>query len=112
MTTVHLTSFWRRYCLPNHLLNYDVPVGGRAARRPLPDDAGPVQQPLIDGARGVAPENVGLAILVEVAHTHDLPVGAGPTGRARADHTGPVQLPYVEGARGVMAPENVGLAIP
>ena len=40
--------------------------------------AGAVHQPDADGARGVPPEDVGLAVPVEVAHARDGPLGALP----------------------------------
>src|SRR5712692_11238845 len=68
-----------------------------------------VQQPYVDDPRGVPPEDVVLAIPVEVAQAHNLPVSADPAvDEALGEDTGPVQLPLIDGPRGV-PPQDVGL---
>src|SRR5262249_12247397 len=91
-----------------------LPVEDGATRRARAEDRGAVQEPDEEGARGgVAEEDVGPAVAVEVAQAHD--------GRARGDDTRPggtgaadrgaVQEPDEEFARGRVVPEEVRGAI-
>src|SRR5712692_501417 len=98
---------------PNRAL-FDLPVlavdGGEPA---IADQAGPVEQPYTDFAStGVAPQDVGLAVAVEVADAGNLPVRVADGGeRARADHAGPVEQPDKDFAIAGVAPQDVGLAV-
>ena len=76
----------------------------------MSDGAEPVQQPYVDLSRGVAPQDVGLAVAIEVADAGDLPVVPDNAERALTDDAEPVQQPDVDLSRGI-APQDVGLAV-
>ena len=86
------------------------PIGRDGRHRAGADDAGPVHHPQVDEARGVAPEDVRLAVAVEVAEALDGPRRVDGAQGAGGDDAGAVHEPDVQRARG-MAPEDVGPAV-
>src|SRR5262249_60869329 len=82
----------------------------RAAGRAAPRDRRAVQEPGDGHAGGMAPEDVGLAVTVEVGGSHDGPIGAHEARRTGAGDRGAVQEPGEERPSGV-APQDVSLVV-
>src|SRR5262249_17555865 len=90
----------------------NLPVGRSRARRAAADRARAVEQPDHNlSGRGIVPEDVALAVAVEIAGSGDGKGAPRRTGRAAADHRAAVQEPDNDlSGRGVV-PEDVALAV-
>src|SRR5260370_33952613 len=53
----------------------DLPLGASPAQHPRADDIGTVHEPDGDGAGGMPPEDVSLAVPIDVPHARDGPDG-------------------------------------
>src|SRR5947207_11067196 len=75
------------------------------------DQARAIHEPLGDGAVFILPENVGLAVAVEIARTDLVPVRSRIAADARPrDETGAVGQPDRRRAVGVL-PQDIAVAI-
>src|SRR5205823_3293355 len=83
---------------------------GVEAETALADHAGAVQLPDVEFAVVVPPQDVRVAVAVEITSADALPVGAGIAETALADHAGSVQFPDISLAVRVL-PQDVGKAI-
>ena len=60
----------------------------------------------------MAPEDIGLAVSIEVADSHDLPIQVTYSSwRGLGRDGGPIHQPDIKLARDRMAPENIGFTV-
>jgi hypothetical protein len=72
----------------------EVPAGGHCCDSPAPGDGGAVHVPVRDRSRGaVVPQDVGLAVSVQIRGAHDVPVGGHRGDPAACLDRDPVHQP-------------------
>ena len=89
----------------------DVPARSRVRQTPASNEAGAVHQPDRGRAVAVLPENVGLAVAVEVAGPRDVPARSRVRQSPASNEAGAVHQPDRELRAVIGLPENVGLAV-
>src|SRR5262245_16236907 len=88
----------------------DLPFGAGPAQHRRADDTRAIHEPDRHGAVSVPPEDVGLAVPVDIFHALDGPVDGDSADHGRAGNGGAVHEPDRHGAVSV-PPENVRLAV-
>src|SRR3954471_5785749 len=89
-----------------------MPASVTGSGRTAADLRGSVHLPDGDaGAVVLLPQNVRLAIIVEIAGVDDMPASPAGSSRTAADPRGPVPLPDVDAGAVVLLPQNIRPAI-
>src|SRR5580704_8614124 len=112
MSTSPLLFRHRMSDLPSPLKSptRNLPIVADNAERASTDQINPIQPSFVNFATVVPPQDVGLAVGIEVANPSNVPVVADRAGRASTDHLGPVHKQDVDFTGGV-PPQDVGLAV-